>query len=466
MTNDEISQVLTDAFNLIEADQLQEARNILQPLRATEQNNPDFWWVYAHAVEDPQQAQDALDRLTELDPGYPGAADLIAQLQPMQPTPTISDNIGMTGGIRRLSSNTASSKLSTDDVDDILSSLDNDSDDLNGDDLDFDFDSTTSGSGRSNEQVANRSRFIRIGGIAAIAVLLVAVVALLLGGGNDDEVTTPTEDTSATSVAQGEADENGEPAIPTTPDNSALTATAIVQGALDNSTLDSSPTEEQTEEEVETTAIFDDPQPGTSGENDEEDEDIETTASESIDETLETPTEATEELDETETTDITSTEVVTEIPDEPTDAMEPTDEVSDGEVNETLVVDPTATDEVTVAEDTPSKGSFIDAFTDLELASETTEVVETALGSTLVVSVCSAPGSALRITLNEAMSTAANANQQITEEVNGLAVHLIDCEQDTTLNVIGTSLEDAIAFANGDLPEAEFRGRWQVVTLN
>lgn len=79
--NQNIEIALKQAFNLIEADQLDEARAILRPILESEKDNPDVWWVYAHAVTSAETAHLALNNVLRLDPTYPGANDLFAQLQ-------------------------------------------------------------------------------------------------------------------------------------------------------------------------------------------------------------------------------------------------------------------------------------------------------------------------------------------------------------------------------------------------
>lgn len=79
--NQNIEIALKQAFNLIEADQLDEARAILRPILESEKDNPDVWWVYSHAVTDVDTARLALNNVLRLDPNYPGASELFAQLQ-------------------------------------------------------------------------------------------------------------------------------------------------------------------------------------------------------------------------------------------------------------------------------------------------------------------------------------------------------------------------------------------------
>jgi hypothetical protein len=83
--SDSNSAVLQRAYELIEAGQADEARFLLESVLEEEQTNPDAWWIYAHAVEDPVRARQALDQVLALDPGYPGAAELSYVLEAQYP---------------------------------------------------------------------------------------------------------------------------------------------------------------------------------------------------------------------------------------------------------------------------------------------------------------------------------------------------------------------------------------------
>jgi hypothetical protein len=83
---------LNRAYELIEADRLDEAQNLLKPILDNDPDNADAWWLYAHAVTDPDSARTALNNVTRLEPGYPGASDLLETLDEKYPAskPTIS----------------------------------------------------------------------------------------------------------------------------------------------------------------------------------------------------------------------------------------------------------------------------------------------------------------------------------------------------------------------------------------
>lgn len=73
--------ILQNAFELIENNELEDAQNILEPLLETDSNNPAVWWVYAHALQDPEEGMKAIDKVVQLDPTYPGASELKSSLK-------------------------------------------------------------------------------------------------------------------------------------------------------------------------------------------------------------------------------------------------------------------------------------------------------------------------------------------------------------------------------------------------
>ena len=77
--SDSTNAILQNAFDLIEQGELEQAQTVLAPLLETENDNPDLWWVYAHAVRDSETGIQALDRVIQLDAAYPGASELKRQ---------------------------------------------------------------------------------------------------------------------------------------------------------------------------------------------------------------------------------------------------------------------------------------------------------------------------------------------------------------------------------------------------
>lgn len=86
---------LRAAYEAIQADDLARARDILSAYLVDHPNDPDGWWLYAHAVSDASQGLKALETVVKLDPKYPGAQALIDEatifdIEPATPEPAKS----------------------------------------------------------------------------------------------------------------------------------------------------------------------------------------------------------------------------------------------------------------------------------------------------------------------------------------------------------------------------------------
>lgn len=158
------AQQLQEAYQQIENGNLQEARQLLEEIRPQNENNPDFWWVYAHALEDESDGRNALSRVRQLAPNYPGLQDVEEQagirVAPSQIQP-----------LQRLGSSP------TDEVFDDLDDLDAEFDDLEDDE-------ETSGDGLRNILVG-------VGGFVVILVIIFIILAIsgIFGGGGTPEPT-------------------------------------------------------------------------------------------------------------------------------------------------------------------------------------------------------------------------------------------------------------------------------------
>jgi len=85
MSSDETQSALSRAYDLVEAGKYDEARAILEPILADNRNNADAWWIYAHAVTNPDEGRNALENVLRINPRYPDAADLLAQARSLTP---------------------------------------------------------------------------------------------------------------------------------------------------------------------------------------------------------------------------------------------------------------------------------------------------------------------------------------------------------------------------------------------
>lgn len=95
--SDETRGALARAFDAVEAGDLESARQILEPILAAERDNADAWWIYSHAVTDPEQARDALENVVRINPDYPGASELLTTLRDRLPerSPSATSTVGV-----------------------------------------------------------------------------------------------------------------------------------------------------------------------------------------------------------------------------------------------------------------------------------------------------------------------------------------------------------------------------------
>lgn len=340
-----VDATLQDAFELIEQGQLEEARTLLEPLLKTESDNPAVWWIYAHAVDDPDEGHKALDRVIQLDPTYPGASDLKTQI-------------------------TMSHAPATGDVDD-------------WDDLDFEPDTEFA---ESANQRRSPIRFLVIAALVIVGVIaLFAILSSLFG----------TSEPTPTAVAEVETE------IPTT--NAQIIDTV-------------EPTDEVSSTEENATA---------------------------------TDIPAVEETDED---DVTLTDTPTEIPateiDEATPTLEPTDNPP------TDTVEPTA--------ESSFASSIAANLGEYEVAETDIEVRSTLLGETLVVNVCATPGPESSLILNGVMDVLVDSNSSLTDDIEAIAVSLIDCANDDgqsrTIGVDRTVMQQ---LADEEIELKDFQRAWQ-----
>ena len=206
---------LQEAYDLIESGDLQSARQLLDDIRPDNENNPDFWWVYAHAVENKADGLAAVDRVRQLAPNYPGLSNFSegneiissypgsSAIQPLQRPPVPSP--------------------STDDVEEYY-------DDMGEDE----FDSVPpSGSGGNNW-------LIYVGlALVAVVVIILGLIFLtnILSGGGDE---TPTQ------VAEVTDSPSPEPIIPTA-DVEASTEEPTVEPTDTDEPATETPTQEPTD---------------------------------------------------------------------------------------------------------------------------------------------------------------------------------------------------------------------------
>jgi hypothetical protein len=82
---DQTGGSLNAAYEAIKAKDLSRARDLLSAYLVEQPNDVDAWWLYSYAVTDVARAKKALETVLRLDPAYPGARDLLNELEDASP---------------------------------------------------------------------------------------------------------------------------------------------------------------------------------------------------------------------------------------------------------------------------------------------------------------------------------------------------------------------------------------------
>jgi len=337
--NQSIEVALKQAFSLIEAGNSDDARAILRPILESEKENADVWWVYSHAVSDPETARLALSNVLRISPDYPDARELLNQLEEQQQNESFDDipdfdkepefvpaMPSSVPGIKPLAGrgDLASSALDSENPDDLQD---------------------------ERFEVEQEEAFYRRPLFYIPLVVLLLVVALAIVLLKPFAVNSPSSQTPIGTVQSS--------ALEVTP-----TAETSSAGALTS-----------------------------------------------------TPS----------STDVTS----------PTNAAGTTADFS----------------------------AIAGNFSEFKLASDNgLAIVNTNLGSSLNVSVCTSAGKEMRELLPKAMGILAKASSGYAAQVKAISAKMIDCASNSTLLWIGSSIEDATAFANATLSDKDYQARWKPIS--
>ncbi len=337
--NQNIEVALKQAYGLIEAGNSDEARAILRPILESEKENADVWWVYSHAVSDPETARLALNNVLRINPDYPDARELLNQLEEQQKyevfddipdfdkepefVPAMPSSIP---GIKPLAGrgDLAGSAVDSDNTNDLPDDM-------------FE--------GEQEEAFYRRPLFY----IPLVVILLVVALAIVLL--KPFAVNSP----------------------------SSQTPVATVQSSA---------------------------------------------------------------LEVTPTAETSSVGVLTSTP-EATEASSPTN----------------------TAVTTSDLSTITGNFSEFKLTSDNgLSIVDTNLGSSLNVSVCTSAGKEMRELLPKAMETLAKASSNYAGQIKAVSAKMVDCASNSTLLWIGSSIEDATAFASAALSDKDYQAKWKPIS--
>lgn len=113
--SDDPKNTLQKAYELIEAGSLDDARELLDGYLQENPNDADGWWLYANAVDDPEEGTKALRRVLSIDPNYSDAREILDELEESGAIETESDELSFVA--------------TTSESPDFLSEVDEDEDD-------------------------------------------------------------------------------------------------------------------------------------------------------------------------------------------------------------------------------------------------------------------------------------------------------------------------------------------------
>lgn len=419
MTNP-LDSTLTQAYELIEANRIDEARDLLTPLLNEHPDNADLWWVYAHAVDDPAQARLALENVKRLDGDYSDLDTLLAELADVAPAaaPVTASGIRQ---IRPLSASrstppTSLPELPTD------SSFD--------DDFDDDFSAVTESEGGRNWSV--------LGALAFSALLIGAVLlfALFRPRGDAPPATqqvavNPTDDVAASiplGVPSVEVATDAPTAVEELPTFTALPTDTEVASSPTNAPV-------QTEEATQIVAQA-----------------IQTEEATEIAQDMPTE-EAAPPVETDESTEVVAQAVQTE---------EPTDTATNTNTPRPPTDTPQPTD---TPEPTPNPSQqALALFSEFDLYEE--EPIRTISDDdtdSALVAVCLTPQDNRNTVLSETMATLVDLPDSIIEDFDQLGITLFDCEAEQVIRSIVVPADVLTDFIDEEIAEREFQLAWQPI---
>lgn len=475
------SLALSRAYELVEAGKPDEARTVLEPILVNDRDNADAWWIYAHAVSDPNEARHALSNVLRINPNYAGAAELKAALDQQYPLSTAEVAAARTAAFQ--------------DVEP----------DFVGDEPLF---------GDEDESAARGERrrsWLPVAIVAGIIVLLFVILILVLPGLSGVSTPTPTSAPIAgaftptpelvvvptlevteelvtqdlTPVAPEET-EVELPLIatiggPTATSEEELATAQIVASEeateeaaasptstrppARTATREASPvalaaTEDVTEEAGTPIAQVASPRASRTPSGQTEEAETEAPTATRTPRPTVQPTEA----------EATSAVETVELPTKPAQTSAPVD-VTEAVATEAATTRPSTapaeteaampTEEQTAA---PADDYAVQIAEDLQafaVADQAFEEFESSLGAALVARVCTVEGLELRTTLREVMDALADEAELLPETFSALGVRLINCDADRTLRIIVVDLENATAYAAGALTQTEYEAQWR-----
>ncbi len=128
-------------------------------------------------------------------------------------------------------------------------------------------------------------------------------------------------------------------------------------------------------------------------------------------------------------------------------------------VTPTFTLEPGATEEA--AAESTDFGTIAAVLSQFPLTENGLGVVESGLGNTLQANVCTTPGREMRTLLPQVMNALARESTSVDSSVEAIGVQLINCADNIDLLRVAVDRASALAYAEGNLTDAEFTKLWQ-----
>ncbi len=405
--SDTSNTVLQRAYTLIENDEPEKAQEILAPLLQEDANNAHLWWVYTHAVNDASIGQAALERVLELDPQYPGARELKAEVLEAQS----KDPDLVAFETDEASAEYTASPIEVDNWEDLQPA--------------------------GEPQVDRDSSRARLFIAAAVLIIAIAGGAFILSGAIDlDALLADMAPSPAPRVI-----------VVSDSANELTTAEPEVQATA---------AREATAEAVEPIAGAGGPESAATDHTEAGDPEPAATDRTETGEPEPAATDHTEAGDpEPAATDRTETGATTQ----PESTSSETDEA-------TAVATEQATARPTISPGSTRVTRFVsmvaDEIADFLIDRSTSGTLPTNLGNTLVFIACAVPGPEFNARLEKVLTTIVDLANRLPEEIEAVAAGLLNCDDDeASMRIVGVSRETVEAFANEEIRAKEFQRTWQ-----
>jgi hypothetical protein len=434
------SLALSRAYELVEAGKSDEARTVLEPILQNAPDNVDAWWIYAHAVTDPDDARRALENVVRIDPHYAGATDLLQTLNdeyplreeaPLVPEPVIADT-----------------------VESDVPEVDEEPEETYAEQRTYE-------PARVPAAEEPSRSWLPVAIVAGIIVLLFVVLVLILPSLTGPALPTPT-------VASVSSNTTPQPTTPLLLDETeeiVQESPAATSEALTIPVGTVAPTEEQPIVATESTPGSDivstdtplplspnTPLPALETATPEEQETtivIVATDTQSATEQLVTPALTAQLLP----TESPAAEVSTQ-----PSAVPATTRTTMSDATEATAEAESVSTDVTEVEYTEYLSEALQSFA---LADPSIEQAQTSYGDTVLARVCTSEGPLLRETLRSVMDILSNEADVIPQDIPAIGVRLINCDDDRTLRIISVDRASASAYVAGDAGESEFEAQWR-----